>query len=97
MSLAFGWHMNKTRGSQKKKKRNRESWMHLGDRNSKFFHSVVKIKTARNHISQLIDEIGSRVPDFEASKSMAPSFYETLFTASNNWNVFLKVTVTFQA
>ena len=50
--------------------------MHLGDINSKFFYSVVKAKTARNHISQLSHEVASRLSDFEAIKSMAPSFYE---------------------
>jgi len=60
------------------KQNSRKSWMHPGDINSKFFFSVVKAKTARNHISQPIHETASRVSDFEAIMSMAPSFYENL-------------------
>jgi len=53
--------------------------MHLGDKNTKFFYSVVKTKQARNKISHLITEDGKEVAYWNQIKVLAPAFYEALF------------------
>ena len=67
--------------------------MHLGDKNSKFFHSVVKVKTARNHISSLIYDTGTPISNMEVIKDMAPEYHKKLFNHSGYWNVFTKLVV----
>ena len=34
------------------------SWMHLGDKNTRFFYYVIKAKPARNHINHLMNDGG---------------------------------------
>lgn len=73
--------------------KSRECWMLLGDKNTKFFHSVVKTKHARDHISNLISESGTQVSATETLKAMALDFYNKLFNHSGYWNVFPKLVV----
>ena len=68
----------------------RESWMQLGDKNTKFFYSVVKAKNARNHISELISEEGIAT-DLNSIKLVAPLYYEKLFNEDTCWNIFSEV------
>ena len=58
------------------RQKSRESCLHLGDKNSKFFHSVVKVKTTKNHISSLISDNGTPVTKLEELKVMAPNIIE---------------------
>ena len=73
------------------RQKSRESWLHLGDRNSKFFHSIVKVKTARNHISSLISDNGSPISNHQELKDMASEFYKKLFNHTGYWNLFPKL------
>jgi len=61
-----------------RRQKSRESWMHLGDKNTKIFYSVVKVKNARNHISQLISK-GITTTNLNSIKLSAPLYYEKLF------------------
>jgi len=61
------------------KKKSKESWMRLGDKNTKFFYSVVKTKQARNNIYHLLSEEGKKVVNWNQIKVLAPAFYEALF------------------
>ena len=48
-------------------------------------------KTAKNHVSHLINDAGNQVSDSEALKSLAPTFYKQLFNHTDFWNVFPKL------
>jgi len=61
------------------KQKSRESWLQLGDRNTKFFYSVVKTKQAKNHIKHLINEKGEPVTDIFGIRVEPPDFFEKLF------------------
>jgi len=52
---------------------------------------VVKAKSAKNYISQLINENGVSVFDPAALKELAPAYYQYLFNHKGYWNVFPKV------
>ena len=56
------------------KQKSRETWMHLGDKNNKFFYSVVETRQARNHISHLKTEEEKTVTDLDSIKVSAPVF-----------------------
>jgi len=73
------------------RQKSRESWLHLRDKNTKIFHSALKIKTARNHISKLITDSGNPVSDSETLRTLAPAYYEKLFNHSGYWTVFSKL------
>ena len=67
------------------RQKSRESWMQLGDKNTKFFYTVVKAKNARNHISKLISEEGIATTDLNSIKLVAPLYYEKLFNQDTYW------------
>ena len=58
-------------------------WLKDGDRNTRFFHSLAKIRYAKNLVFTLkINEVITE--DNEATKTHGVDFYKNLFTASNN-------------
>jgi len=71
--------------------KSREAWLHLAEKNSKFFHSVVKVKTAKNHISILISDTGIHISNLPTLREMAAEFYKNLFNHAGYWNVFPKL------
>jgi len=60
-------------------------------KHSKFFHSVVKVKTAKNHISSLISDTGTHISNLPTLREMAAEFYKNLFNHAGYWNVFPKL------
>ena len=70
-----------------------ETWLQLGDRNTKFFYSVIKTQQAKNHITHLINEDGNPVTDSAAIKVEAPAYFEKLFNQRSYWNVFPELIV----
>jgi len=66
------------------KQKSRKDWLHLG-KNTKFFHSIVARKHARNHISSLIAENGDQVSDTASLRIIAPQYFETLFNQTDYW------------
>ena len=58
-------------------------WLRKGDKNSKYFHALVKQKRARNRITQLLDENGNVVEDEEGLVANATSYFRQIFESSN--------------
>lgn len=54
-------------------------WLHLGDRNTRFFHTSMIIHCRRNKVDCLQDEAGTWVFDQTHLKDMAVAFYSGLF------------------
>ena len=67
--------------------------MNMGDKNTKFFYSAVKVRRAKSQINHLISSNGEAVTDMQTIKTLAPVFYEKLFNQQSYWNVFLDVVV----
>ncbi|CAL1377214.1 unnamed protein product [Linum trigynum] len=47
------------------KQKSRQQWLNGGDSNSRFFHSVVKTRQAKNTIKQLVTDSGEVLEDIE--------------------------------
>ena len=65
------------------RQKSRVIWLREGDRNSKYFHALVKQRRARNRITQLIDENGNVVEDEEGLVAIATSYFRQIFESSN--------------
>ena len=63
--------------------KSRVLWLREGDRNSKYFHALVKQKRAHNRITQLLDENGNVVEDEEGLVAIATSYFGKIFESSN--------------
>lgn len=57
------------------KEKSRIQWMKDRDRNTKYFHSVVKSHIARNKILRLKNEAGDIIEDYELVQDMAVEFF----------------------
>ena len=53
----------------------RIAWLHEGDSNSHYFHSVVKERCKKNRIDALVDDCGDIVTDTDAIKSSITLFF----------------------
>ena len=76
MSYLLGYPWRKTNLNKK----SRENWLQLGDRNTMFFHSAVKIRQARNYIGQIYNAAGQKVSDYEELRNIAPAVGKREFT-----------------
>ena len=65
------------------RQKSRILWLRKGDRNSKYFHALVKQRRARNRITQLLDENGNMVEDEEGLVAIATSYFRQIFESSN--------------
>lgn len=54
-------------------------WLKWGDKNSKFFHNIAKIRKRSNTISQILDHNNSMVSDPYLILSLFTSFYHSLW------------------
>jgi hypothetical protein len=59
----------------------RIQWLHLGDRNTKFFHRSLLHRQSRNRIHALADEAGHIIHDQNALGHLAVRYYQNLLTA----------------
>ncbi|XP_047943132.1 uncharacterized protein LOC125189963 [Salvia hispanica] len=59
--------------------KSRSEWLHLGDRNTSFFHLRTIRRRKRNRIKKLQNELGEWIDDQNLLKAMAVSFYERLY------------------
>ena len=57
------------------RQKSRILWLREGDRNSKYFHVLVKQRRARNSITQLLDDNGNVVEDEEGLVAIATSYF----------------------
>ncbi|KAG7541208.1 Reverse transcriptase zinc-binding domain [Arabidopsis thaliana x Arabidopsis arenosa] len=60
------------------RQKSRVIWLHLGDKNTAFFHKSVIGRAARNHIHFLSDHNGRRIADISEIKSLAASYFEDI-------------------
>ncbi|EFH52051.1 predicted protein [Arabidopsis lyrata subsp. lyrata] len=58
------------------RQKSRVIWLHLGDRNTTFFHKSVIGRAARNHIHFLSDHNDRRIADITEIKSFDASYFE---------------------
>ena len=65
-----------------------ETWLLLGDRINKVFHSATKVRNSKNRINQLIDANGTLISEMSSLRTHAPRFYEELFNQRDYWNIF---------
>ena len=65
------------------RQKSRVLWLREENRNSKYFHALVKQRRARNRIIQLLDENGNVVEDEEGLVAIATSYFRQIFESSN--------------
>ena len=65
------------------RQKSRVLWLRECDRNSKYFHALVKQRRAKNRITQLLDENGNVVEDKEGLVAIATSYFRQIFESSN--------------
>ncbi|VFQ77897.1 unnamed protein product [Cuscuta campestris] len=69
-------------------------WIEDGDRNSKFFHSIVKDRRRRLYIHKIKDQTGAWIEDQKQIAQQAIEFYQHLFTEESRiepyitWRVY---------
>lgn len=65
----------------------REEWLKEGDRNTRYFHNVVKGRKVKNKVLMLLDELG-RENFSEGSKSnIAVEYFRELFLSTNPFDL----------
>ena len=65
------------------RQKSRVLWLREGDRNSKYFHALVRQRRARNRITQLLDDNGNVVGDEEGLVAIATSYFRQIFESAN--------------
>ncbi|XP_061955562.1 uncharacterized protein LOC133677489 [Populus nigra] len=63
------------------RQRSRIQWLHLGDRNTKFFHRSLLHRQSRNRIHALADEAGHIIHDQNDLGHLVVRYYQNLLTA----------------
>lgn len=63
--------------------KSRVQWMHLGDRNSSFFHKMVIQRNSQNHIHFLRDLDGSKITSPEALNRHAVDYFRSVFGSTD--------------
>jgi hypothetical protein len=63
------------------KQKSRVQWMHLGDRNTSFFHKSLLHRQVRNRIHNLQDDTGNLIHDPQEIGRMASTYFENLLCA----------------
>ena len=61
----------------------REQWLREGDRNTSYFHNVVKGKKIRSNILMLKDDLGVEYFSEDAKGHLAVEYFKELFMSSN--------------
>ena len=65
------------------RQRSRISWMHSGDRNTRFFHEKASARYKKNFIEGLLDEDGRWLEGDKHVEELMLQYYERLFTSSD--------------
>lgn len=66
--------------------KSRNNWLNLGDKNTSYFHKLVKVRNSKNTISHVWDAQGRKVEEVEQIKRVAEDYYKGLL--STNSHVF---------
>lgn len=61
------------------KQKSRVKWLHLGDRNSAYFHKSATMRLSQNHIYFLRDGLGRRVVSPAELKEHAAAYFKSIF------------------
>ncbi|KAL4192905.1 hypothetical protein AMTRI_Chr06g174310 [Amborella trichopoda] len=61
--------------------KSRVRWLQLGDRNTKYFHSIEKIRKSRNFIRYLKTKSNQELGDLNSIGSYCAKFYKEIFKA----------------
>lgn len=75
------------------KQRSRQLWLHLGDRNTGFFHASTKKRKAINKFAALEKEDGTTVYKEEKITSTIVDYFQKLFTPNNYDHSLMKETI----
>ncbi|KAG7559114.1 Alpha/Beta hydrolase fold [Arabidopsis thaliana x Arabidopsis arenosa] len=65
------------------RQKSRVIWLHLGDRNTSFFHKSVSQRAARNHIHFLCDQNDRKIVDISEIKTFAASYFEGILGSTD--------------
>ena len=66
------------------KLKSRNTWMRLGERNTKFFHATTKTRKSRNRIKTVLDDQGIEHSRDDVICKVAENYFQELFTTSQN-------------
>ena len=58
----------------------RVDWLTLGDRNTKFFYAMAKVRSSKNQPTHLIDSSGTLLRDITDIRKAAPNYFKDLFS-----------------
>ena len=61
----------------------REEWLKEGDKNTKYFHNVVKGRKVRNKILMLLDELGNKHFSEGSKGEITVEYFRDLFLSTN--------------
>ncbi|KAK3002002.1 hypothetical protein RJ639_020928 [Escallonia herrerae] len=77
LSLQLEFHQITKMGEISWRQKSRETWLKLGDENSRYFHMMASMKRRRNFISAIYVD-NSMVDDLDTIKSKTVQFYQNL-------------------
>ncbi|KAG7581071.1 Reverse transcriptase domain [Arabidopsis suecica] len=66
--------------------KSRATWMHSGDKNTKFFHASVNNTRSKNGLTKLLDDNGITHKSEASKGDVAASYFQKLFTSSDPTN-----------
>jgi hypothetical protein len=69
------------------KQRSRADWLHLGDKNTKFFHMKASQRRKRNKIIELRDDNGTSWTDYKDIERVLLNHFNTLFQRQQTQNI----------
>jgi len=75
------------------RQKSRDEWLHLGDKNTKFFHARMKARHARNSLSHLGTATDTCSSDMQQIRAAAPKFIRNLFNQDSYRYIFPKLVV----
>ncbi|KAF7835872.1 ribonuclease H [Senna tora] len=58
----------------------RQMWLINGDRNTSYFHKIVKKRRSQNHISALLNDQGDWVSDYDQIEEMGINYFSNIFS-----------------
>ncbi|OMO86337.1 reverse transcriptase [Corchorus capsularis] len=65
------------------RQRSKVSWLREGDRNSRFFHSVVNTRKAKNNIASIQDDGGNWHSEIKTVEKVVVDYFKQIFITSN--------------
>jgi len=78
---------------KEQRQKSRESWLKLGNMNTKFFYVACKVRNYKNQISQLVNDASIRTSDEKEIRKLAPKFYKGLIIDDSYWKSFPRLVV----